>query len=388
MPNPRVPTVVPFDQFADRLYPRTHRRRRISEAISSPEPAQRARAGTRRADSDGESEPGSAARSLMEALEGLQPLIQEDVTRLGNRSYSYLPDNGRQGSIDGSDDEYGEMFAAADPSETPEDGYEADEEHGDPSSQERDLRAAAFNAMASFDDLPTIRPTESYEDLADLYEADTERETLQRARRRSARRTRSTPARSHAAGSPTSFTDFINNHLRVLFPLHPVYPSPKEVCSMCHEGFNENHAPVLIHGLKTCHAHVFGYSCLRKWFTSGMANSNKCPLCRTVWFKLRRFEMRQVMRVGLEITQAEEAAGRAEDEAIRRQEEEMREQRRRQRLSLAGSQRSRQSVGWMEWTGNGLKGAGRWGPGRRVITHGRFPRHASHPQRNTQASSL
>ncbi|KAF1844543.1 uncharacterized protein K460DRAFT_404836 [Cucurbitaria berberidis CBS 394.84] len=55
-------------------------------------------------------------------------------------------------------------------------------------------------------------------------------------------------------------------------------------CSLCYEGFDENHAPARITGPMACN-HVFGATCLRDWLMSDHPNANTCPMCRATLFR-------------------------------------------------------------------------------------------------------
>ncbi|KAF1943317.1 hypothetical protein EJ02DRAFT_141833 [Clathrospora elynae] len=72
-------------------------------------------------------------------------------------------------------------------------------------------------------------------------------------------------------------------------PSHEVYIKdlvPVAICSaaspcpICHEDYNEEHAPVLLRGC----GHIFGKPCILEWFEEG---GNTCPLDRKVLFDTR-----------------------------------------------------------------------------------------------------
>jgi len=83
-----------------------------------------------------------------------------------------------------------------------------------------------------------------------------------------------------------TLSTFLAKNLLLLFPSHLEYPKPDTICPICHEAFHGAHAPVLVVGVPGCTGHMFGYQCLRNCMASKMPNSNKCPLCRTVWFDI------------------------------------------------------------------------------------------------------
>jgi hypothetical protein len=80
-------------------------------------------------------------------------------------------------------------------------------------------------------------------------------------------------------------TSFLSNNVTTLRPGHPSYPPPGSDCSICLEPFDTKHPPALVVNILNCRGHVFGHECLRKNIASGLGNSNKCPLCRTRWFR-------------------------------------------------------------------------------------------------------
>ncbi|KAH7068711.1 acyl-CoA N-acyltransferase [Paraphoma chrysanthemicola] len=98
---------------------------------------------------------------------------------------------------------------------------------------------------------------------------------------------------------------FLSDNLVPLMPSHPLYPSIGTTCSICHEPFHAAHTPILVTDIRGCRNHIFGYTCLRKCISSGAPNSNKCPLCRTAWFRIRRSEFRKVNREWEDIETAE-----------------------------------------------------------------------------------
>ena len=117
--------------------------------------------------------------------------------------------------------------------------------------------------------------------------------------------------------SSPSFTTFVQHHLRILMPSHPLYPSPIDsMCELCHEPYSTSHPPILISDAGGCRNHIFGYQCLRKHLSSNTSVSHKCPKCRTRWFRPRRHEMRDVLRAWAEVDRKEEEAVRREDEAF------------------------------------------------------------------------
>jgi len=52
-----------------------------------------------------------------------------------------------------------------------------------------------------------------------------------------------------------------------------------EHCDICYEAFDEVHVPT-----RTKCNHLFGASCLKKWFDSNEEQSNTCPKCREPMF--------------------------------------------------------------------------------------------------------
>ncbi|KAF2465553.1 uncharacterized protein BDR25DRAFT_378720 [Lindgomyces ingoldianus] len=120
----------------------------------------------------------------------------------------------------------------------------------------------------------------------------------------------STPPAPTAIRTPQTphptLTHFISNHLTPIIPPHPLYPSPTTLCPICHESFHASHPPILVRDVPGCRDHVFGYACLRNWILSGMRNSNSCPLCRSEWFKVRKFEVRRIRRAGVGTGRREE----------------------------------------------------------------------------------
>ncbi|KAF2690109.1 hypothetical protein K458DRAFT_412938 [Lentithecium fluviatile CBS 122367] len=115
--------------------------------------------------------------------------------------------------------------------------------------------------------------------------------------------------------SPT-ITSFLMHHLTPLFPGHPEYPEPGERCSICYDPYSAAHEPILITNCSRCRGHMFGYICLRKWISSGRTGFNQCPVCRTMWFRKRRYELRRIERQWREIEEREEEAIRREEEAF------------------------------------------------------------------------
>jgi len=76
---------------------------------------------------------------------------------------------------------------------------------------------------------------------------------------------------------PTKAT-FLSTHI------HPLNSYPRE-CGICTRSFDRSdnptgHQPVRIDG---CH-HIFGHSCILRWFNSNSSDSNQCPSCRQPLF--------------------------------------------------------------------------------------------------------
>ncbi|KAH4610737.1 hypothetical protein HBI37_029980 [Parastagonospora nodorum] len=105
-------------------------------------------------------------------------------------------------------------------------------------------------------------------------------------------RIRSPPPTQHAI--PLSV--FLEEGLTPLMPSHPHYPGIGTTCPICYEPYSATHPPILITNIPGCRNHIFGYGCLRKTISSGTRNSNHCPLCRTVWFRIRMSEVRRIAR--------------------------------------------------------------------------------------------
>ncbi|KAF2643632.1 UPF0157-domain-containing protein [Massarina eburnea CBS 473.64] len=81
------------------------------------------------------------------------------------------------------------------------------------------------------------------------------------------------------APSP-SLGHFVTHNLRTI-------ETTLKECSICKEPFDIAHQPVqriASHDHENACSHVFGQSCLEIWITSTNNNSNKCPICRCVWF--------------------------------------------------------------------------------------------------------
>jgi len=91
--------------------------------------------------------------------------------------------------------------------------------------------------------------------------------------------------------STTTLSTFLAGNLLPLLPSHPLYPTSGTICGICQDPFHAAHAPILITNTPHCVGHIFGYQCLRRSLASGMPNSNKCPLCRTKWFEIKREEL-------------------------------------------------------------------------------------------------
>ncbi|KAF2243269.1 hypothetical protein BU26DRAFT_554809 [Trematosphaeria pertusa] len=62
-------------------------------------------------------------------------------------------------------------------------------------------------------------------------------------------------------------------------------------CSICHEGFDDEHRPARLSGQNSCH-HVFGSTCLRRWLESDEPAANKCPMCRKILYHQNEGEER------------------------------------------------------------------------------------------------
>ncbi|KAF2682915.1 hypothetical protein K458DRAFT_453201 [Lentithecium fluviatile CBS 122367] len=85
---------------------------------------------------------------------------------------------------------------------------------------------------------------------------------------------------------PQSLHHFLAHHLQLA--LSSI--SPHSECAICYKPYTPFHLPLQVTGAADC-AHVplgcthhFGQGCLETWITSGKENSNRCPLCRRVWF--------------------------------------------------------------------------------------------------------
>jgi hypothetical protein len=148
-----------------------------------------------------------------------------------------------------------------------------------------------------------------------------------------------------------NLTAFLTYHLLPLMPSHPQYPAPGTNCVICHGSYTVFHTPVLIKNCSRCRGHVFGYSCLRNWISSGRSESNKCPLCRTMWFKIRRAEARQVCRRWAEIEDKEIEIMQREEEAFSKAMSEGSLGNRAANVFKEGVMVTGEAMGLLVWTG-------------------------------------
>ncbi|KAI8935195.1 hypothetical protein NX059_007786 [Plenodomus lindquistii] len=116
------------------------------------------------------------------------------------------------------------------------------------------------------------------------------------------------PLAPHSYSTPVylrSIEDFTTNHVIPLFPCHPLYPAPGTTCAICYEPFHDAHTPVAIVNVEGCKGHMFGYQCLRQNLSAGTLASNKCPMCRTMWFGASRGEIAHVEEEWRDVGEAE-----------------------------------------------------------------------------------
>ncbi|KAF2264969.1 hypothetical protein CC78DRAFT_579922 [Lojkania enalia] len=82
----------------------------------------------------------------------------------------------------------------------------------------------------------------------------------------------------------TDRTTFTTSNLRAVTLQNKIHTSN---CAICQENYNKNHTPVRIVDIAEC-SHVFGSDCINSYIHALHANSNKCPLCRAVWYNVTR----------------------------------------------------------------------------------------------------
>jgi hypothetical protein len=128
--------------------------------------------------------------------------------------------------------------------------------------------------------------------------------------------TRAVQIPSRIGYSSPTITTFVEHHLILLLPSHPRYPTPDDRCNLCLEPYGKDRPPVLIHNAGACRGHMFCHQCLRGHLGSNSSVCNKCPTCRTRWFRPRRYEMREVMRSWNEADRREQAAAARDEDAF------------------------------------------------------------------------
>jgi hypothetical protein len=115
---------------------------------------------------------------------------------------------------------------------------------------------------------------------------------------------------------PHTLASFLTQNLTPLLPGHFSYPVPGSTCSICQDVFHSEHPPILVVGIPGCRGHMFCYQCLRKVISSGMANSNKCPLCRTTWFGISGRQLERMGEMWRALEGMERRAASEEEEVV------------------------------------------------------------------------
>ena len=110
------------------------------------------------------------------------------------------------------------------------------------------------------------------------------------------------------SGVTRSLRIFMSHHLTPLFPNHPSYPTSNSVCSIREDPFGVAHPPMLVADILGYVGHVYGYEWMRRWMSSGLPNSNECPLCRTLWFDIAKTAQVELGRAWARIYTAETSA--------------------------------------------------------------------------------
>jgi hypothetical protein len=78
-----------------------------------------------------------------------------------------------------------------------------------------------------------------------------------------------------------SFENFLQNNQKVI----AACDTTCDMCCICHDPFNSEHAPTQIRSSNGECQHVFGSTCISSWLESDAHNANRCPHCRTVLFR-------------------------------------------------------------------------------------------------------
>jgi hypothetical protein len=78
-----------------------------------------------------------------------------------------------------------------------------------------------------------------------------------------------------------TFEEFVLNNQKVI----AACDTTCDMCYICQEPFDSEHAPTQIRSPNGECQHVFGSTCIRFWLESDAHNANRCPCCRAVLFR-------------------------------------------------------------------------------------------------------